>query len=146
MAHVREQLRSAAVSAVTGLSTTSTRVYENRVLPLGSGLLPALCVYTRTDSPTYAGGYAMNTPMRTVELHIEGYCSGDDQSVLDDIAKEVETAIFGSGGSSLRALARVWLGDQTMSVDGEGEKVISVIDMVFRCDYATVEGAPSVAV
>lgn len=146
MAHVREQVRAAAVTAVTGLATTSTRVHNSRFLPLTSSSLPALCVYTRTDSPDYSRGHMQQAPRRVLELHVEGYVKGDDQTVMDDIAAEVETAIFGAAGSALRALALVWLGEQTMSVDGDGENLTSVIDMVFRCEYATVEGAPSTAV
>lgn len=134
------------MTAVTGLTTTSTRVHNSRFLPLMSSALPALCVYTRTDSPDYERGHMAATPRRVVELHVEGYVKGDDQTVMDDIAAEVETAIFGAAGASLRALALVWLGDQTMSVDGEGENLTSIIDMVFRCEYATVEGAPLTAV
>lgn len=134
------------MSAVTGLTTTSTRVHNSRFLPLASSALPALCVYTRQESPDYSRGHMANTPRRVLDLHVEGHVKGDDQSVLDDIAAEVETAIFGAAGASLRALALVWLGDQSMSVDGEGENLASVIDMVFKCEYATVEGSPNSAV
>lgn len=146
MPHVREQVRAAAVTAVTGLATTGSNVSNSRVLPLGSTALPHLCVYTRTDSPDYSRGNMAATPRRVLELHVEGYVKGDDQTVMDDIAAEVETAIFGAAGTALRALALVWMGDQTMSVDGEGEHLTSIIDMVFRCEYATVEGAPLTAV
>jgi len=142
--HVREQVRSAVVAAVTGLTTTSARVYNSRVLPVGATLLPCLCVYTRTDTPDYARGHMARTPRRVLDVHVEGYVKGDDQTVMDDIAAEVETALFAS--ATVNAFGPFWLGEQTMSVDGEGENLISVIDMVFRCEYATVEGAPLTAV
>lgn len=132
------------MTAVTGLTTTGVRVYNSRVLPLSASIMPALCVYTRQESPDYSRGRMTNVPRRVLDLHVEGYVAGDDQTTLDDIAAEVETAIFAS--SALRALALVWLGDQKMSVDGEGERLVSIIDMVFRCEYATVEGAPLTAV
>lgn len=144
MPHVREQIRSAMVTAVTGLATTSTRVHNSRFLPLASSALPALCVYTRSDTPDYTRGHMQKTPRRVLDVHVEGYVAGDDQSVMDDIAAEVETAVFAN--AALAALALVWLGEQTMSVDGEGEKLTSIIDMVFRCEYATVEGAPNTVV
>lgn len=132
------------MTAVTGLTTTSTRVYSSRFLPLGAALLPALCVYTRTDTPDYSRGHMQKTPRRVLDVHVEGYVKGDDQSVMDDIAAEVEAAIFASSiGATYGPL---WLGEQTMTVDGEGENLLSVIDMVFRVDYATVEGAPNTVV
>lgn len=144
MPHVREQIRGAVVTAVTGLATTSTRVYNSRTLPVGASLLPCLCIYTRTDTPDYSRGQMARTPRRVLDIHVEGYVKGDDQTVLDDIAAEVETALFAS--ATVQAFGPFWLGEQTMSVDGEGEHLVSVIDMVFRCDYATVEGAPNTAV
>lgn len=132
------------VTAVTSLATTSTRVYSSRVLPLTTAAFPCLCVYTRSDTPDYAAGHMARTPRRELEIHVEGYVRGDDQSVLDDIAAEVETAVFGS--AALAAFGPMWLGEQTMGVDGEGEALLSTIDMIFRCQYATVEGSPQTAV
>lgn len=132
------------VTAVTGLTTTAARVYESRVLPLTTAAFPCLCVYTRTDSPDYLAGHMAKTPRRELEIHVEGYVRGDDQSKLDDIAAEVETAVFAS--SALAAFGPLWLGEQTMGVDGEGEALISTVDMVFRSQYATVEGSPQTAV
>lgn len=144
MAHVREQIRSAVVTAVSGLTTTGARVYESRVLPLEATSLPALCVYTRSDTPSYDDGRMNAIPARVLDIHIEGYCRGDDQSVLDDIAAEVETAMAGS--TTVRAFGPMWLGAQEMRVDGEGEALVSVIDMAWTLHYSTAEGAPSVAV
>jgi hypothetical protein len=141
MPHAREQIRNAVVTAVTGLTTTGTRVYASRVLPLTATDLPALCVYTRQDSPDYTRGTAQNRPARLLDVRVQGFVDGDDQSVLDDIAAEVETAIYGN--APLAALTRlIWLADQSMSVDGEGETLISVIDIGFNMQYSVAEGAP----
>lgn len=143
MPHQRETIRSALATAVTSLSTTGARVYVNRVLPLEAADLPALCVYTRVDTPDYPGGHMGPSvaPKRLLEAHVVGYVDGDDQTVLDDIASEVETAVFAS--SALAATCDgIWLGEQTASVDGEGETLISMIDMVFNIAYRVAEGAP----
>ncbi len=139
--HAREQIRSALVTAVTSLSTTSTRVYANRVPPLEAADLPALCVYTRVDTPNYEAGTMASRPQRTLEAHVEGYVLGDDQSVLDDIAEEVETAVYGSS-TLVNLVGGIWLGEQTMRVDGEGAELVSIIDMVFNISYSTTEGSP----
>ena len=46
MAHLRKQIRDNVVTALTGLSTTGSRVYASRVYPN----LPGLCVYTKSES------------------------------------------------------------------------------------------------
>ena len=141
MPHAREQIRGAIVTALTGLTTTGSRVYASRALPLTAADLPALCVYTRTDTPDYAAGVMANRPRRILQVHIEGYVDGDDQDVLDDIAAEVETALYGS--ATLGALVGgIELGEQVMRVDGEGSELVSVIDLVFNMSYSTAEGTP----
>lgn len=141
MPHARETIRSAVVTAVTGLTTTSTRVYESRYLPLGPSLSPSLCVYTRLDTPDYSAGVMQDRPRRVLEVHVEGYCDGADQSVLDDMASEVEAAIFNN--TALQGLVgSVSLGEQAMRVEGEGAELVSVIDMVFNITYSTAEGSP----
>ena len=129
------------VTAVTGLTTTSTRVYESRVLPLTATDLPALCVYTRIDTPNYSGGTMPRKPQRMLEVHVEGFVDGDDQSVMDDIAAEVETAVF-ANAVLLALVGVVALGEQEMRVDAEGVDLVSVIDMCFNVSYSTTEGVP----
>jgi hypothetical protein len=50
--HVRTQLRDAVVAALTGLTTTGTRVFRNRPDPQAPGNLPCLHVYTDGDATT----------------------------------------------------------------------------------------------
>ena len=53
MAHVKQSIRDNAVTAVTGLSTTSSNVFRSRVYPLGTNKLPALCVYSNAETVEY---------------------------------------------------------------------------------------------
>ena len=144
--HAREQIRGAIVTAVTGLTTTAGRVYESRFLPLGHAGLPALCVYTRTDTVDYSRGTMTARPLRVLEVHIEGHVGGSDQSVMDDIAEEVETAIFANATLLALIKRRIWLGEQSMTVDGEGVELVSRIDMVFVVEYSVAEGVPGTLV
>ena len=50
MAHVRQCIRDNAMTVVTGLSTISSNVFRSRVYPLGTNKLPALCVYTDSET------------------------------------------------------------------------------------------------
>jgi len=141
MPHARQQIREAIVTAVTGLTTTGSRVFPSRVLPVTESELPCLCVYTRTDTPDYPAGVMANRPRRVLQVHVEGYVGGDDQDTLDDIAAEVETALYGA--AALDALVGgIELGEQVMRVDGEGAQLLSVVDLVFNVSYSTAEGIP----
>ena len=151
MTHLRTGIRDAAATAVTSLTTTSTRVYKSRTLPLTASELPALCVYCRAETYDYgeagfSGGKAY--PVRNIELHVQGYVKDTDSSAiettLDVIAKEVETAIFAAYplGSSFG----MTLAGQTTEVNAEGDESLGVIDMVFQVAYRTVEGLPETAI
>jgi len=151
MAHVRKQLRDAVALAVTGLTSTGTRVYESRSLPLSALAteLPALCVFARQDVPDYDLGSMGTTVLRVLEMHVQGYYRGADgpaiEEGLDAIAEQVETAVFAN--SALLALAhRVKLGPQVLEVDAEGDQTLGMIDMVFEILYRTAEGVPGTAV
>jgi hypothetical protein len=150
MTHIRKSIRDAAVTTVTGLTTTSTRVYKGRNLPLTTSEFPCLCVYARGESYDYgeaafSGGKAW--PQRIVELHVQGYVKASDTSVIEDtldlIAEEVETAVFAA--SSFGGALGMTLGEQTISVDAQGDETLGTIDMVFNVLYRTAEGAPGTA-
>ena len=144
MAHVRQQIVSAVASALSGLTTTGTRVYEGRSIPMGSANLPGLCVYGRRDTPDYSQGTMTNTPMRMLELTVEGYAKASDDSTLNTIAAEVETAMYLIDFTSLAH--GVELGEQEIEADDEGEQTAGVIRMIFNVWYRTVEGAPETAI
>ena len=47
--HVRQQIRSAIITQVTGLTTTGINVFEHRVYPLAEDDLPAIVVSTTSE-------------------------------------------------------------------------------------------------
>lgn len=149
MTHLRKTIRDAAATAVTGLATTSTRVYKSRNLPLVAAEFPCVLVFARSDSPDYegaafSGGVAY--PVRSLELHVQGYAKDTDSSAIEDtldtIAEEVETAIF---DAAFTGALGVRLGGQSISVDASGDETLGVVDMVFVVLYRTAEGTPGTA-
>ncbi len=48
--HVRQQIRERIATTITGLSTTGSNVFQSRVYPLDVDSLPALLVYTISES------------------------------------------------------------------------------------------------
>jgi len=149
--HVRKTIRDAAATAVTGLATTSTRVYKSRNLPLQAAEFPSLCVYARADEASYESSAFVGgvpRPTRRVELHVEGYQKDADgaaiEDTLDAIAEEVETAIFGAF-----AAAPYWAchyGGATTETNAESEETLATIDLVFFISYRAADGAPGVIV
>ena len=94
MAHARTQIRSAFVSAVTGLATTGTNVYEWRAHSVESTKLPALVVSTREETVEHD---TIGTPgdggrMLTIEclVYARGATAYD---TADQACAEVEAAI-----------------------------------------------------
>ena len=49
MPHIRKQIRDAIATAVTGLTTTGSRVHKSRVNDLAASELPLLAIYTTSE-------------------------------------------------------------------------------------------------
>ena len=148
MAHYREQIRKAVITAVTGLTTTSTRVKSGPVYNLADNTDPTLAVWTRLSVPDYERGQLQQAPLWMVEVTIEGYVKIHDdlQDTLDDIASEVETAIYSN--SALLALCNnyIAMGEQSIEIDLDGDKPLGKIEMIFNVYYHAAEGSPDVKV
>lgn len=151
--HVRRQIRDAAVTAVTGLSTTGTRVYAARTYPLAaSGQMPGLLVYTDSESSEAIsmGGAATRRMQRQVLIQIEGIAKAVDtvENTIEDIAKEVEVAMMTDptlGGLvkdlELTATAK---GFSTVT-SSTGDQPVGGIRLTYRATYHTRANAPDVA-
>ncbi|WP_040475641.1 hypothetical protein [Paramagnetospirillum caucaseum] len=147
MAHVRQQVRGAVVTALTGLATTSSRVFASRDARIKPAEMPALCVYTTSEScrtTDKQGGQ-----QRDIELVVEGHAAQaaelDDK--LDLIASEVETALFADW--SLGGLAVGLVLDRTsiglLAEDEHGRAIdpkIGLIRLTFTVTVLTIEGSP----
>jgi hypothetical protein len=144
--HAREQIRDKVVTKVTSLTTTGTRVYPSRKYPLDDDLFPGLCVYTLNESIDEEEGKLAGIQFRSVDVVIEGYdalVAGLDDK-LDDIAAEVETAIFADRFFTglLKALD---LTTTEIDLNVEAAKPVGMIKLTFKAQYLTAEGAPTVA-
>ena len=142
--HVRRQISAAVVSRVTGLTTTAARVFKSRVYPLTDAEMPGLCVYARSDQPNYESSSLQSIVWHELELIIEGYVKGSDDDTLDTIAEEVETALYTDQTFSGLA-AGIEIGPQEIGVEGEGDKMVGVIQMGFKVFYRAAEGVPGTA-
>ncbi len=143
--HVRQQLREAVATAVTGLSTTGSRVYQSRVYPLTDSNLPCLLVTSDGDKSEAITVHSPYQQERATTIRIEGVAKAvsNIDDTLDTISKEVETAIANSSTAIVKGL--IYQGAQ-IDYDGSGEQPIGKVTMIFTKDLYTLSNAPDVLI
>ena len=140
MAHLRKQIRDNVVTALTGLSTTGSKVYASRVYPMAAANLPGLCVYARSEEVETTTITRPRTQFRTLTLSVEGFVvatSGLDNA-LDAISLEVEEALaVDPSRSNLAKDTRV----ETIEAEyvDEGEQPVGTIRIDVAVEYAALE-------
>jgi hypothetical protein len=95
MSHAHTLIRSAAVTALTGLTTSGARVYPNRQYPLADANLPGLRVFLNDESVDTDTIHAPAVQSRSVQLVVE--CCAKEAASLDatcdTMQNEVEKAL-----------------------------------------------------
>lgn len=141
--HVRKQVRTAAVIALTNLTTTGTRVYDSRVYPMQDKELPGLRIDTSDEqiAPDDIG----TTLERTLQLIVQACVKQNTtyNDTIDTIIKEVEIAI--AANQTLGGAKAVLLKSINIATAGDGEKPIAVGTMMFEALYYTTLSAPDAA-
>lgn len=143
--HIRQQIRDAVKTALTGLSTTGANVFDSRVYELNDSELPALRIFTNGEDMQIDSIGFSRLIDRRLELVIEACVkqNGAFDDTLDTILKEVEVAIAanqGAGGAKWIQLQKI-----EIELGGEGEKPVGLGRMTFQVPYLTALGAPDVA-
>lgn len=141
--HVHTQIREALVTALTGLTTTASRVHANRLYPLAESGLPALRI--SLDAETVEGYTLHPNPIldRRLTAVVEACAestSGTADATVEKIAKEVETALaagISPGGHHLDVL---YTGSNYD--DEAGGLDAAVRRMEFRIDFSTPANGP----
>lgn len=145
--HIRQQIREKLGTTLTGLTTTGSNVYESRVYPLENGSLPALIIYTKseTSEPIVIGTQRLMS--RELSVVVEGYAKATSNfdDTIDTISKEVEAAI--AADRTLDGLAKdTYLESTEIEFNSEGEKPLGYVSLTFLTNYYVKENAPDVAV
>lgn len=134
-------IKQAALTTLTGLTTTGANIYASRVHNIETVKLPALLLYTVDED---SEPLVMN-PARSVEkiltLHIEGYVKQntnyDDK--VDDISQEVEEALYSN--RLLNGLVKdSFLIDTEIEYESEGDNPLARVVMDFQVVYHHKEG------
>ena len=143
MTHVRAQVRAAAVTLLTGLPTTGTRVFPTRSWPLSTNQLPALLIYT-SDETAEPGSLTRPINLhRSVSLVVEAVaskCNGLDD-LLDAMCAEVEAEL--AMDPSLTGLAKnSTLRRTEIEVRSDGDATVGIARMTFEVLYVTSSENP----
>ena len=147
MPHVRKQIRDRVKALVTGLTTTGSRVYASRIYPLQNDNLPGLCIFTENEEIDDEEGKVERLQHRYLNVVVTGHAkvtSGLDDD-LDTIAEEVETAVFADRFLNGLAMALDLISIET-GFSADAEKPSGEIEIKFRVQYFTAEGAPGTAI
>ena len=144
--HIRQQIRERIATNVTGLTTTGSRVYQSRAYPMASANMPGLLVYSTSEDSEIDAMGATGVLNRVLNISIEGYVKTitefDDK--IDDICKEVETAM--AGDQKVNGLAKnSFLQSTEIEFSGDGDQPIGVVTLNYVVQYRTATNAPDAA-
>ena len=145
--HIRQQIREYFGTTLTGLTTTGSNVTESRVYPIEDSKLPALVIYTKseTSEPIVMGTDRVMS--RELSVVVEGYAKATSNfdDTIDTISKEVEEAI--AADRTLDGLAKdTYLESTEIEFNAEGEKPLGYVSLTFLTNYYVQETNPDVAV
>jgi uncharacterized protein YabE (DUF348 family) len=144
--HLRQRIREQVATTVTGLATTGSNVFQSRVYSLSDDVLPALLVYSVSESSDIDSMGSIGSLTRNLSLSIEGYVKNvsDYDDVIDDVCKEVEIAM--AGDKTLNGLAQnSYLAGTDINYNGEGEQPVGIVTMNYVIQYRTATNAPETA-
>lgn len=142
--HLHKQIRTAVATLLTGLATSGTRVYPNRLQPMDSANIPGLRIFM--DQEEVQESFLDKCQERRVGLVVE--CCAKASTSLDDtldlMSKEVEVAL--SGGITIGSN---WMNAEYagMQFDDElADKPIGVKRLRFFITYTAASNAPDVLI
>lgn len=146
--HLHRQIREAVKTLLTGLTTTGSKVYPNRLHPLTDANLPGLRIFMDDEEVIDSGLDKTQTrkPSLIVECCAKVVTDLDD--TLDLMSKEVEVAM--SGGITIStAGGNFWMDAEYAGMqfdDAMAEKPAGVKRLRFFITYTVASNAPDVLI
>jgi len=138
MVHVRHQIRDRIASVVTSAATlVNQRVYTTRVYPLTAANLPAITVYTGSETSALQTMGA-RTLMRNLDVAVDIYvrATTNTDSDVDAIAVQIEEAV--ANDFTVNGLAKsVVLTSTDIDFNAEAEQPIGIARLTFSVSYIT---------
>jgi len=142
MTHARQSIRDDIVTTLTGLATTGSRVFRNRVYPIAEGKLPGLLIFTDAEEIEPSTVTPPRTQMRRLTVVVEAYVkavSNYDQTI-DTISEQVEEALAADvTRNGLAKDTRITAFESEFS--GEGDQPVAIGRTSIEIVYVTKEDA-----
>lgn len=140
--HLHAQIRSAVVTKLTGLTTSGSRVYANRLAPLPDATSPSLLI---TIDEERAEGMTIHQPQmqeRTLALSVAAVAKASSSldATLDLMSKEVEVALATGITVGTRNLEVFYTG-MTFE-DDQADKPVGIKRMTFSIKFFSASDTP----
>lgn len=138
----RKQIRDDAVARLLAYgaiaSAVGTRVYPSRTIPLGDANIPALCVYTSSESSAYRGPGTYNPVFeRRLEIGVNAYVTAVTDALLEnqtDISDTIQRALI-ADPNWIALFERVESVDVSIIPDADSDRRRCVVRVVFTVRY-----------
>ena len=142
MSHKRTSIRNAVVAALTGLTTTGSRVYASRLRPLAATDLPAILVSTGAeDLPDEAWLYGNAGIKRTLAMRLDVMVKAASgyEDTADTILAEIEAVLFATPthnrlGGLVHSVSLASIEDPEM--DDSTDKPVVRLTVILRVIYS----------
>ena len=140
--HLHKQIRGAVVTKLTGLTTSGSRVYANRLAPLPDTTQPSLTI--TLDEET-SEGLTVHQPQaqgRTLTLAVSAMAKASSSldDTLDLMSKEVEVAL--SSGITIGSVHLDVLYTGMTFDDEQLDKPVGIKRMTFSIEFTAMSNAP----
>lgn len=146
--HRRKQIRDAIAARLSGLTTTATRVYAGRTLPLADAHDPLLLIYARDERSEFEAMGGAGRPLaRRLRVAVHGkvaLAGTDPEDTLDLIALEVEGAMMADETlSGLAVSLQLAETEIEAALDDGGNRRRGDIRLTYEIEYASAADDPS---
>jgi hypothetical protein len=143
--HQRQVIRQAVISQLLGKTAAGARVTSTKVERHKKGELPAISVYTLSESVD--AGARPRELSRELAVEVAAWAEHSEtypiDNQLDDLAKQIEAAIDADPylGDAC-GLYGAKLADTEVTIRDEGDPLIGIIALTYTVPYVTSPDAP----
>lgn len=144
--HLHKQVRDALKASLTGLTTTGSNVFANRIHVLGDGNLPALRIYDDNEDVQSLTLRQPVTHKHRYEIAIDCCAkeTGDPDAKNDQISKEVGIALSSGITVGGKHLDLFYLGMQRERE--AAEKPVAIKRLRYMVEFHSISNAPDTAI
>lgn len=135
--HPRTLIRAKFLALIDSISVFKGRVYESRVYPVSAKKLPAVLVYTTTESNSPLGYDYTRELTRETTLNIEVLANGGDLEV-DRFCEKIETIIANDEWLHDEPIS-CYLANTNIELSGSGEKARVTATMRYQISLLSNE-------